>query len=71
MRMFATGLLPALCLENRETYIQRFSVISVIDSQTVFDIVTKPGAATGIDDKHCAIDLAITRECLRQMVVTY
>ena len=48
-------------------YIQRFSAISVIDCKSVFDLVTKPGAPTGIDDKRCAIDMAIIRGCLRQM----
>ena len=59
MRMFATVLFDAFCLENRDTYIQRFSAISVIDCKSVFDFVTNPGAPTGIDDKRCAIDMAI------------
>ena len=68
--MFATVLFPAFCLENRETCVQRFSAISVIDCKSVFDFVTKPGAPTGIDDKRCATDMATTRRCLKRMEVT-
>ena len=32
--------------------------------------MAKPDAPTGIDDKRCAIDMAIIRECLRRMEVT-
>ena len=51
-------------------YIRRFLAISVIDSKSVFDFVTKLGAPTGIDDKRCAIDMAIIRGCLKRMEVT-
>ena len=61
--------IPALGLKNRDTYIQRFSVISVIDCKSVFDFVTKPGAPTGIDDKRCAIDMATIRGCLKRIGV--
>ena len=70
MSMFAAVLFTAFCLENRDTYIQRFSAISVIDCKSVFDFVTKPGATTGIDDKRCATDIAIFRGCLKRMEVT-
>ena len=36
----------------------------------MFDFVTKPGAPTGIDDKRCAIDMAIIHGFLRRMGVT-
>ena len=39
------------------------SAISVIDSKSVFDFVTKSGAPTGINDKRCAIDMAIRIQC--------
>ena len=61
------GSVPAFCLENKDTYIQRFSAISVIDCKCVLDIVMKPGAPTGIDDKRCATDMAIIRGCVRRM----
>ena len=67
MCMFATVLFPAFCLENKDMYIQRFSAISVIDCKSVFGFVTKPGAPPGINDKRCAIDVAIFRGCLRRM----
>ena len=51
-------------------FIQRFSAISVIDCNSLFGFVTKPGAPTGIDNKRCAIDMAIVRGCLRRMEVT-
>ena len=60
---------PTFCLENIDTYIQWFSATSVIDCKCVLDIVTKPGAPTGIDDKRCAIDMAIIRGCVRRMGV--
>ena len=44
MCMFTTVLFPAFSLENRDTYIQRFSAVSVIDCKSVFDSVTNPGA---------------------------
>ena len=44
--MFATVLLPAFCMEDKDTHFQRFSANSVID-KSVFDFVTKPGAPTG------------------------
>ena len=68
--MSATALLPAFCFENRDTCVQRFSAISVLDCKSVFGFVTKPGAPTGIDDKRCAIDMAVIRGCLRRMAVT-
>ena len=70
MCMFATVLFSAFCLESRDMYIRRFLAISVIDCKSVFDFVTKPGAPTGIDDKRCAIDMAIIRGCLKRMGVT-
>ena len=44
MRTFTTVLFPAVSLENKDTYIQRFSAVSVIDCKSVFDSVTNPGA---------------------------
>ena len=70
MCMFATVLFTAFCWENKDTYIQRFSAISVVDCTSLFGLVTKPGAPTGIDDKRCAIDMVIIRGCLRRMEVT-
>ena len=71
MCVFATVLFSAFSLVNRDAYIQRFSAISVIDCKNVFGFVTKPGAPTGIDDKRCAIDMAIIRGCLRRMGVLF
>ena len=66
----ATVLLPTFCLENRDVCIQRLSAISFIDCKSVCDFVTEPGAPTGIDDKRCAIDMAVIRGCLRRLGVT-
>ena len=68
--VFATVLFTVGCLGNRDTYIQRFSATSVTGFKSEFDFVTKPGAPTGIDDKRCAIDMAIIRGGLRRMGVT-
>ena len=56
----------AVCLEKRDVYIQRFSDISVIDCKSVFEQLVAP---TGIDDKRCAIEMAIIRGCLSRMAV--
>ena len=62
--MFATALFTAFCLENRDTYVWRFSVITVIDCKKAFQFVTKAEVPTGIDIQRCAIDLAIIRGTL-------
>ena len=63
--MFATVVFPALCLENMDRYIQRFSAIRVIDCKSAFDF-----DKTWCSDWNRAIDMAIIRGCLRRMGLT-
>ena len=54
---------------NEDMYLA-LSANSVIDWKNMFDFVTQHGVRSGIDDKRCAIDMAIIRCCLRRLEVT-
>ena len=57
-------------LESRETYLTKFGSLVVTDCKSVYDHMVKLGSTAGVDDKRCAIDLAIGRESLKRLQAT-
>ena len=67
MCFFAMGYFRGFTLSNRASFLRRFQSLAVIDCKSIYDNVCKMGSPARVEDKRCAVDIAISKESLTRL----
>ncbi|CAK0813192.1 unnamed protein product, partial [Prorocentrum cordatum] len=61
------GFFRGFTLGDGARYLSKFKSLAVIDCKSIYDNACKTGSPSGIDDKRCAVDIAISKESLARL----
>lgn len=67
LNMLCEALFPSFTLKHRQQWFSTFSVLGLVDCKSLYDHLVVSSGSTCIQDKRCAVDLVIARECYTRL----